>query len=65
MNPSQLSAFFIVLLLTCCTSVQDCPEKINLLPMYGKQQKCAEQLYADQSFLKEMDSIFWERVLGK
>ncbi|CAN0474480.1 unnamed protein product, partial [Phaeothamnion confervicola] len=36
----------------------DCPEKINLLPMFGNAAKCPEQIRADSAFLSIVDSFF-------
>lgn len=38
-------------LFVCCSGVQECPEGINLLPMYGHAKKCKQQLDADQAFI--------------
>jgi tetratricopeptide (TPR) repeat protein len=38
-----------------------CPEGINLLPMYGKKEKCQEQLDSDKEFLTEIDKMFKSR----
>lgn len=40
---------------------QNCPEKINILPMYGEVTKCKEQLESDKEFLAEMDRFFPNR----
>lgn len=40
---------------------QNCPEKINILPMYGEVTKCKEQLESDKEFLAEMDRFFPKR----
>lgn len=44
-----------------CSSSEKCPEGINLLPMYGRQSKCEEQLKDDQIFLSECDAKFKNR----
>jgi tetratricopeptide (TPR) repeat protein len=49
------------LFLTSCSFTQDCPENINILPMYGKEKKCQEQIDIDQDFLNECDKIFKNR----
>ena len=40
---------------------QNCPEKINILPMYGEVQKCEEQIESDKIFISEMDKLFTSR----
>ncbi|KFE99918.1 hypothetical protein IX39_04515 [Chryseobacterium formosense] len=40
---------------------QNCPEKINILPMYGGVKKCKEQIESDKEFLAEMDQLFPNR----
>lgn len=57
----QRLIILLTLLLTACSSTQDCPENINILPMYGNQKKCQEQIDIDQDFLKECDKIFKNR----
>lgn len=44
-----------------CSSKQDCPEGINLLPMYGEVKKCKEQIENDNQFLSECDKQFKNR----
>jgi tetratricopeptide (TPR) repeat protein len=41
-----------------CTRSSECPEQINLLPMFGNSIKCPEQLAADITFTNEMDKQF-------
>lgn len=36
----------------------DCPEKINLLPMFGNAVKCPEQIQADNAFLSRIDKQY-------
>jgi tetratricopeptide (TPR) repeat protein len=57
----QRFTILLTLLLTACSSTQDCPENINILPMYGKEKKCQEQIDIDQDFFKECDKIFKNR----
>ena len=57
----QQLTILLTLLLTACSSTQDCPENINILPMYGKEKKCQEQIEIDQDFFKECDKIFKNR----
>ena len=44
-----------------CSSKQDCPEGINLLPMYGEVKKCKEQIESDNQFLSDCDKLFKTR----
>jgi tetratricopeptide (TPR) repeat protein len=48
----------LFLALTACAWVGDCPEKINLLPMYGNAVKCPEQIRADNAFLATVDKQY-------
>lgn len=48
-----------VMLFQNCQS--QCPEGINLLPMYGQKEKCKEQLDSDKEFLTEIDKSFKSR----
>jgi tetratricopeptide (TPR) repeat protein len=50
-----------MLLLSACTRAQDCPEGINLLPMYGNATKCKQQLESDKEFLAFCDSAYFSR----
>ncbi|WDF48099.1 hypothetical protein PQ459_06350 [Chryseobacterium sp. KACC 21268] len=50
---------FIILFFNCKS--QDCPQGINVLPMYGNAKKCKEQLESDKEFLAEMDKKFDNR----
>jgi tetratricopeptide (TPR) repeat protein len=56
----------ILSLLLCvafgCTT--PCSERINLLPMYGRQLKCAEQMAADNEFLALSDKQYATRRLA-
>ena len=45
-----------------CSPEQDCPQGINLLPMYGRVQKCDEQLQDDDQFIIECDKHFANRA---
>jgi tetratricopeptide (TPR) repeat protein len=54
--------FILFALLTAnCTSKQDCKDGLNLLPMYGGQKKCDEQLNIDKDFFAECDLKFKDR----
>ena len=57
----QRCIILVMLFIMSCSSTQDCPENINLLPMYGSQKKCQEQIDIDQVFFRECDSIFKNR----
>jgi len=48
--------FFSATILLGCKDDVKCQEDINLLPMYGRVQKCKQQLEVDALFLKECDS---------
>lgn len=47
-----------VLVSVSCSRYSDCPEGINLLPMFGNLVKCPEQLEADKTFIAAMDKDF-------
>jgi len=53
-----------VLFFSRCTVAQDCPQGINLLPMYGKVKKCSAQLESDQRFLKTCDENYANRKVA-
>jgi tetratricopeptide (TPR) repeat protein len=54
--------FISTLFLSCSSGQgQDCKEGINLLPMFGKQIKCEDQLKIDRQFLTESDAQFKNR----
>ncbi len=59
----QIHSLIIVFFLSCSSS-QDCPENINILPMYGVNsgvKKCKEQLQIDKDFIEECDKYFKSR----
>jgi tetratricopeptide (TPR) repeat protein len=56
-----LSICLIALILSSYTFADDCPEGINLLPMYGRAKKCPGQIKADNAFLKLADSNYKDR----
>lgn len=58
-----MKKIFCLLLLAqlACTSQTDCPEGINLLPMYGDVKKCALQLKLDEEFILESEKQFGDR----
>lgn len=42
----------------------DCPDGINKLPMYGRVQKCKQQLDYDKGFLHDCEKQFKDRREG-
>ena len=44
-----------------CLPGEDCPQNINILPIYGKAKKCKEQIDNDQQFLAGCDKSFPSR----
>lgn len=50
-----LSVLFVC---TSCSKSSECPEKINLLPMFGNAVKCPEQFAADVAFIAEISKQF-------
>src|SRR5579871_2628650 len=54
MNRSTITILTLGIIFWSCNA-QNCPEKINLKPMYGGVQKCKEQIEADSAFLHESD----------
>ncbi|WP_395062210.1 tetratricopeptide repeat protein [Flavobacterium sp.] len=57
----------LVLFVLCqfgCNSTQDCPEGINLLPMYGNLKKCDSQVQMDTDFIIESEKQFKNRKLA-
>jgi len=58
------SFLFLSLFLLGCTSIEKCPEGINLLPMYGGQTKCEEQVKDDKKFISECDAQFKSRQIA-
>jgi len=55
MKPIYLILFLPVMVLCSYCSVDNCPDGINLLPMYGRVKKCPELIAIDEKFLKAMD----------
>jgi tetratricopeptide (TPR) repeat protein len=55
---------YLLLFAGCSASSQSCPEGINRLPMYGRVQKCSEQVEADKEFLADCDKRFPNRTLA-
>jgi tetratricopeptide (TPR) repeat protein len=53
--------FLIIICQLSCKSQQDCPEGINLLPMYGEVQKCEEQIELDKKFILKSEKQFKDR----
>lgn len=58
-----LSAITIITFLTNCGQ-SNCPQDINKLPLYGQVKKCAEQINADNNFLKNCDKTFENRAIA-
>ncbi|MEA5258621.1 hypothetical protein VB264_12565 [Arcicella aquatica] len=56
----QIILLSIVLFLNC-SGAEDCPQNINILPMYGGVKKCKEQIEIDKDFLNECDRFFKNR----
>jgi tetratricopeptide (TPR) repeat protein len=54
---------FALLLLVGCSS-NNCPKNINILPLYGRVQKCQEQIEIDKQFVQECDILFDSRALA-
>jgi len=54
--------FILIIIFTACNSTEKCLEGINLLPMYGRQTKCEEQMKDDQKFISEIDAKFENRL---
>lgn len=51
--------FFLVFLANINYScAQDCPEGINLIPMYGEVKKCPQQIQSDNQFIEEAEKQF-------
>lgn len=51
--------FFLVLLANINYScAQDCPQGINLIPMYGEVKKCPQQIQSDNQFIEEAEKQF-------
>lgn len=61
----MLSIYFLssIMFYSCGQDVE-CREEINLLPMYGKVQKCKEQLKADGEFLALWDKEEPDRTMA-
>ena len=54
----------MAILLLSFSIKQDCPEGINLLPMYGEAKKCDQQIQSDSNFLADCDKQFINRRLA-
>jgi len=56
----KISKLYLVLFLCIvgCSSAEECPENINLLPMYGTEPKCQEQIDTDKKFIDEVNKKF-------
>jgi tetratricopeptide (TPR) repeat protein len=53
--------FLIIICQLSCKSQTDCPEGINLLPMYGEVKKCEQQIELDNEFILESEKQFKNR----
>ncbi|KIA97216.1 MULTISPECIES: tetratricopeptide repeat protein [unclassified Flavobacterium] len=53
--------FLIMLIQISCQSQNDCPQGINLLPMYGEVKKCEQQIQSDKEFLLQSEKQFKSR----
>tara|TARA_R110000868_G_C10812511_1_gene757958 strand:+ start:329 stop:979 length:651 start_codon:yes stop_codon:yes gene_type:complete len=53
--------FLILLCQISCKGQTECPEGINLLPMYGEVEKCERQLELDNEFVLEASKKFKNR----
>ena len=56
-----LLLFLFSFSLYSCLSGQDCPQNINVLPLYGRAKKCKEQIDNDKQFISECDKTFPSR----
>jgi len=56
-----LTILVLLLLLFSCHTAEKCPDDVNLLPMYGEQARCEEQLNIDKKFIAECDTEFKNR----
>lgn len=59
----HISISLLLLTMFSC-HLEDCPQGINQLPMYGTQKKCKEQLQADNDFLNDANKNFRNRHLA-
>ena len=50
--------FLIIICQFSCKGQEDCPEGINLLPMYGEVKKCKQQIDSDKEFILESQKKF-------
>jgi tetratricopeptide (TPR) repeat protein len=55
------SVLFSTIIFLSCSPKQNCPDDINLLPMYGEVKKCEEQIEIDKQFLSDCDKQFKNR----
>lgn len=60
-NTLKNTILFLTIMVLNCSSKQDCPEGINLLPMYGEVKKCEQQIESDNQFLSDCDKQFKSR----
>jgi len=59
----KLTGQFLILtfFFLSCNSTKKCPENINILPMYGNEAKCQEQLEIDKEFISKCIAEFKSR----
>ncbi|QOW09884.1 hypothetical protein Q73A0000_05655 [Kaistella flava (ex Peng et al. 2021)] len=50
--------FLIIICQFSCKGQEDCPQGINLLPMYGEVKKCKQQIDSDKNFILESEKKF-------
>lgn len=52
------------MLIGCGTASMNCPEGINLLPMYGTSSKCPAQINDDRTYIASCDQQFTSRKIA-
>jgi tetratricopeptide (TPR) repeat protein len=63
-NRMKKILFLIFLSQLSCKSQTDCPEGINVLPMYGEVKKCEQQIDLDNEFILESEKQFKDRKVA-
>lgn len=53
--------FLIIIFQINCKGQENCPEGINLLPMYGEVKKCKQQIEYDNEFIVESAKTFGDK----
>jgi Tfp pilus assembly protein PilF len=58
-----MKKIFLLIILSqlSCKAQTDCPEGINVLPMYGEVKKCEQQIETDNEFILESEKQFKDR----